>query len=422
MQAYRRFLQHALIRAVFIFVVLVVFGCAGVWLWSAQLDTQDAVSQEMTEVSEVSRLSQNPEWSFKEISDYFLNVAAQKGGAYAYDVLRKAELPPNTDMHLLGHVIGNELYAQQGVEGMRVCTQDFRNACSHAIVVGLFGDEGEVALSRIVTACREAPGGSGAYNMCFHGLGHGVFAAYGYDIAKTVELCKKTGSRTGADTPEATECIGGMVMELMGGGDHDRERWAVKRQEYVRAEQPLLPCSGPLIPKEATYICYVYLTPHLFQAAGASLGSPKPEEFKKAFTYCDVLPADDLRNRDACFGGFGKEFVVLARDRDIRQSALASITDAQLQTVSEWCDLAPHAQASAACVVHAMNSLYWGAENPVDLPLRFCKTLADVYLSGSCFTALFSAVQRYAQDAPSAARVCAEAPVVLQDRCKKILY
>lgn len=414
-----------------LFVLIVVGVGLPLLLWpgsgpvrgTEQSVTNVAEKEQSTDYPEVAELAQHQQdWQFKQVQTYFQNLAQQKGGEYAYTILRLAPLPPNMDLHLLGHVIGDVLYKQEGVQGMRLCTQDFRNACSHAIVVGLFGDQGEAALTQIIDACKKAPGGSGAYTMCFHGLGHGVFAALGYDVAKTVPICAKAGATPGAGSPEAVECMGGMIMELMGGGDHDRELWAKKRQQYVSDAQPLRPCSDDIIPVEAKYMCYVYLTPHLFQVAGADLGKPLPEHFKKAFTYCEALPQDQKANRDACFGGFGKEFVVLAQDRDIRQQSIQKVTDAQLSTIYNWCTLSSNKDGAAACVLHAMNSLYWGGENPRSLPIRFCGLVTDSYLVGSCYIAFFSAVNQYNRQPDYHAAVCSEVPTQWQQRCKEQLH
>jgi hypothetical protein len=130
---------------------------------------------------EITELA-NKHYTFTELKQYFTKLAETKGGAYAYEVLKQAAVPPQTDMHLLGHVVGDQLYRQQGIEGIKVCTDDFRNACSHSIVVGLLLDKGETILPEIAKTCKEAPGGTGAYTMCYHGLGHGVLAYTNYNL------------------------------------------------------------------------------------------------------------------------------------------------------------------------------------------------------------------------------------------------
>ena len=143
---------------------------------------------------EVSDLS-GKNLSFEELQKYFKDLADKKGARYAFAVLKVAPLGPNIDLHLLGHTVGDVLYKQEGASGITACNNDFRNACSHSIVVGLFYDKGEKALGPISEACRKAPGGSGAYTMCFHGLGHGILSYTGYDMAKAAEICKKTGTK-----------------------------------------------------------------------------------------------------------------------------------------------------------------------------------------------------------------------------------
>src|SRR3989344_7123689 len=138
---------------------------------------------------------ENKNLNFEELKSYFQNLAERKGARHAFEILNTASLPPNTDLHLLGHIVGDVLYKQEGIRGMEVCTNDFRNACSHSIVVGIFFDKGESALSEIAETCRRAPGGSGAYTMSLHGLGHGILAAVDYDMGRAAELCNKNGPR-----------------------------------------------------------------------------------------------------------------------------------------------------------------------------------------------------------------------------------
>ena len=167
--------------------------------------------------------------SFEDLTDRFRKLSKDQGAVYAFEVLGTASLPANTDLHLLGHAVGDELYEQKGVAGIADCTPDFRNACSHSIVVGALNEFGEAALPQIRDACKKAPGGSGAYTMCYHGLGHGVFAYNAYDLADTAALCKKTGTAAYHDR-EYIECMGGAVRETMGGGVQCCGLWLPARE------------------------------------------------------------------------------------------------------------------------------------------------------------------------------------------------
>lgn len=355
--------------------------------------------------------------SFSELSAYFSELARKKGGAYAFDVLRVAPMPPNIDLHLLGHVVGDVLYKQQGVAGMRVCTNDFRNACSHSIVVGLLFDKGEGALAEIADACRKAPGGSGAYTMCFHGLGHGIVAYAGYNMKRGVGLCEKTGTAAYGNR-EAIECIGGSVMELIGGGFHDREQWAKQRKIYFSHDEPLAPCDKDFMPREARTMCYTYLSPYLWEAAGADLGSPKEKDFVKSFQLCEKIPSVQGAERDACFGGFGKEFVGLVQGRDIRSGSIAAITEAQLRQIYRWCHLAPDSRGTTMCSEHALAALYWGGENDRSIALRYCSFVSEKTDQYSCFENLIGNVALYIKDVQYRQSFCEEIPPTHKKECR----
>ena len=351
---------------------------------------------------------------FQELSVRFQELAKKKGALYAYDILRKADLPSNTDVHLLGHTVGDILYEQKGVSGVGYCTQEFRNACSHAIVIGALDEFGEGALPKIHDACKRAPGGSGAYTMCYHGLGHGVFAFFEYDIPKTIAFCKKMGTAEYHDE-EYVQCVGGAIMELMGGGGHDRGHWLTSREKYLLKTDPLAPCSTSIIPEEAKGFCYTYITPHLFGFAGADMGNPQPNEFKAAFLYCDKISKTAPRQRLACFAGIGKELSLLAVARDTR--ALLSASDDNLAQMRAWCSVAPHDEAYKDCTDSIVDSLFWGGENDVHLSTRYC-SLATGTEREECFDYLITIGMQYLKEANQREQFCAILPDDFGARCR----
>lgn len=353
-------------------------------------------------------------WMFAQYADYFEALAEEKGGVYAYEILKRAELSLGTDLHLLGHVVGDVLYRQKGIDGIYDCTPDFRNACSHSIVVGLFDEQGVGALDEVADVCRDAPGGKGAYTMCFHGLGHGVLAYSLYDFEKAVQLCKKTATFE-YHYQEYTECVGGEVMELLSGGGHDPEAWEKEREHYLSDDNPLLPCDADFMPDFVKPICYLYLTPHLFEVAGADIGHPTPDNFEKAFTYCDLLPENDEVNRDTCYGGFGKEFIALAGDRDIRD--VGSMPTERLALIHQWCSLADNARGEGSCVLSALRSLFWGGENNPDASFTFC-SIADPRLKDVCYMDLSSQIIFFFGGSPHKTQsLCNRLPDQYQSAC-----
>lgn len=359
----------------------------------------------------------NKDLNFDQLSKYFTDLAEKKGGRYAFEVLKYAELGPNIDLHLLGHDIGDVLYKQEGVNGITACTMDFRNACSHAIVIGVFGEKGEAALPEIAAACKKAPGGSGAYTMCFHGLGHGILAFEGYDMAKASAVCQKAGTAK-YGFQESSQCISGTVMEIIGGGFHDKDTWTTQRKKYLDPKKPLSLCQQIYIPNNAKYLCYDYLTPYLFEAVGGNIGNPMPADFEKAFKLCEQIPLNDSVARDGCFGGFGKEFDGLVQSRDIRQDSINSISNDKLQNIYNWCLLANDEAGSKSCISQALSSLYWGGENDPNVSIRFCSLIDENNFKSSCFQNLFSNVRSYVQDQNYRKNFCGAIPFEFQEKCK----
>jgi hypothetical protein len=367
-------------------------------------------------ISEDIQYVSESQMSFDELSDYFTLIANENGADYAFNVLKQVSVPPNTDMHLLAHVVGDRLFKQVGVEGIKTCTDDFRNACSHSIVVGLLLEVGVDALDEIAEACREAPGGKGAYTMCFHGLGHGVLAYTNYEMEAAAELCRKTGTEEYGNQ-EAHQCIGGMMMEMVS-GVHDIPMWEKQKGKYLKANDPLYPCSAEFIPDEYKFMCYVYLTPHLFEAAGGSIASPTPENFTKAFTYCDKIAKTVPHLRDACFGGFGKEFVGIAQSRDIRK--IDQMNETQLKLIASWCQLSKDKDGVVSCLIHAMNSMYWGGENNPQTAIDFCGVV-DLPYQTLCYDTLYQSAQYYTVTPDTKKRFCDLVPTAQRGNCTNIV-
>lgn len=361
--------------------------------------------------SEAQELSSKP-MSFQEYSTYFQKLADKKGGAYAFQVLGRTSFPPGVDIHLLGHIVGDVLYKQKGVEGIKICTPDFRNACSHSIVIGVLNEKGESALPEIAQACKEAPGGKGAYTMCFHGLGHGVLAFTGYDLKEAVAMCKLVGTPQYHDQ-EYVECVGGTIMEIIA-GVHDRTAWEKQVGNYFKDSDPLFPCDASWMPDEVRGVCYIQLTPHLFTAAGGDLGNLLPTVYPKAFSYCDALPKDSAALRQACYGGFGKEFTVLAQGRDIR--AIGSMPTSALQNVRDWCAMANNKDGELACDSFALSSLFWGGENVADASFQFC-ALATGDAQVACYQMLSGQIGYYLGNDAKGSELCKRLPEKYRAGC-----
>lgn len=371
--------------------------------------TQQSVEGDLLTLKEVSP-------DFVSLSLHFINLAEEKGAVHAFEVLKVAQLPPNTDLHLLGHAVGDELYKQEGFEGMQYCTPDFRNACSHTIVIGALLEEGMSVFDKVNDVCKQAPGGPGAYTMCFHGFGHGVLAYVEYEFPDVIELCKKVGTAK-YNQNEYHQCVGGAVMEMYE-GVHDLDLWNEKKEKYLDPEDPLRLCQSDYMPDEAKYFCYTYITPFIFDAAGSINNNPTPDIYEKAFSYCEDVPEDNWRL--VCYASFGKEFVVLAQNRDIR--IMDEVTDEQFEKVISWCRLARVEDGIESCLLEVQNSLYWGGENDYRSSIRYCSLMPSEKLKESCFGLMFQNVSFYEQDPRLRKEICEAVPGPFENNCRKLLY
>ncbi len=252
--------------------------------------------------------------------------------------------------------------------------------------------------------------------MCYHGFGHGVFAYFRYDLAETIQFCTRTGTQEYRDR-ESIECVGGAIMELMGGGGHDHAAWLLAREKYLNSEQPLSPCMDEVIPGSMKSMCLLYLTPRLWELAGINMGQPDPNDFKKAFRYCDAIPKDQRELRDACYGGFGKEFYPLVAARDVRDTI--EYSDLQLATVVEWCAAAEANDGKQACIGDAVASAFWGGEKDPASSFRLCRAAeSDTVMRVGCYEELSMNIAQYTLPSRRG-ELCALIPEEFRRECDK---
>lgn len=411
---------------IFVFLSLLTFVFAAAWVYLPQTDLGSANEAEQSQgefpaVSEEERdndryLAEKQITDFASAAKFISALAREKGAVYAFDLMGVIKVPPGIDMHLLGHAVGDILYEQQGLDGMKYCTPAFRNACSHTVVIGALLEQGLGVFDEVNRVCQEAPGGLGAYTMCFHGFGHGVLAYSEYEFPDAVELCRKTGTDE-YNNQEFHQCIGGMVME-MHDGIHDPETWEPMRDKYLDLNDPLRLCEREYMPEDGHYFCYTYITPYMFDAAaGRYQANPKPDIFEKAMSYCAAVA--DERNKYTCYAGFGKEFIVLVQGRDIRN--IDSTSDEKMQIVIDWCNLAPEEIGIEACLLSVQDSLYWGGENSYQASIRYCSLMSEQSSQDLCFEHMGKNVAYYEKNPDTLEEICLAVPERYQKRCKEVL-
>jgi hypothetical protein len=170
-----------------------------------------------------------------------------------------------------------------------------------------------------------------------------------------------------------------------------------------------------VIPDIARSICLTYLTPRLWELAEIELGRPDPTRFQEAFEFCEAIPEFKKELREACYGGFGKDFVVIAGGRDIRD--VASYSDTEFSRAIEWCMTAPTSQGENACVADSVSSVFWGGENDPNASFRFCGLVVEELSQGACYERLASAISSYVQDKSVRGALCERLPEQYRMSC-----
>lgn len=314
---------------------------------------------------------------FESIKEYFVLYAQEHGAVESLSLLIESELYSGIDSHLLGHFVADELYKQKGIGGIADCTEDLAYACSHSVVIGALLDEGLRVFDDINDVCAQTDG-ENAYFMCFHGFGHGVLAYTLYELPEALNLCERVGTKK-YNFYEIEECIGGVVMEMRD-GLHDPVIWKSKKDKYVDTENPTSLCELEYFSERSKSICYIYLTPYLFDSAGYGLTLDKTIS-KNAMEFCQNVENQDLRRK--CYGGFGKEFTWLVHDGDVRK--IPETNDEQFRIITDRCTLAPEPSGVSDCLEFVVYALYRGGLYEPSLSRQFCESITSAVFQTDCY-------------------------------------
>lgn len=365
------------------------------------------------EVGELSDVVLNE----KEYFNYFSKLAKVKGSLYAFEVLRRSKLPLGVNTHSIAHAIGYVLFDEKGISGIYDCTEEFRSACSHAIVIQGLSKGGSSSIQEIIETCRRAPGGRGAYAICFHGVGHGFVASNGYDFKSAAIQCAEISQHLGT-TPSphrfmnaSEECIGGAVMEMVQGA-HDADTWSRKVSSYLSIDDPFTPCVDDYIPQSLRAACLLSLTQRFFGAAGISEDIPLPETYPAAMSLCATAPTKE--DQIACYGGFGKEFVFYSTQFDGRE--VTNLSDTALTNIRDWCGHARSPGGVQKCLSIALDTLFWAGENDPHSALAFCSVVADSNRE-SCYAGLIENVRYFLNKKEAIHSVCDALPSEYRGEC-----
>lgn len=95
------------------------------------------------------------------------------------------------DPHEFAHIIGNIIYSQRGIEGIRICDDKFAYGCFHGVTEQFLLEQSSSVVKAIQDQCLNIypPQQSSGYTGCIHGIGHGLFTYEGLNIKPALSGC-----------------------------------------------------------------------------------------------------------------------------------------------------------------------------------------------------------------------------------------
>ena len=212
-------------------------------------------------------------------------IAHEHGALYAFDILRaiSATTTPTTvhdlRLHTMGHVVGNVLYEQQGLQGIVHCTPEFSYSCYHAVLSAEVLARGETDIADILAECKTIFDEEGS---CEHGMGHGFVAISNYDIHEALQKCEETFG-----IKEVNSCAMGAYMEF---NMHTMAEPGGTNYRSLDENGMYYPCTEAR--DEITNECYYFIPKWWFAQLGEN-------NFKAVGELCDAITSEE--NKDWCY-------------------------------------------------------------------------------------------------------------------------
>jgi hypothetical protein len=307
------------------------------------------------------------------------------------ETARSASETIETGCHAVAHAIGRRAVRLAGGdlgEAFGRCTSTCAFGCQHGIMERLLQENGigadhpdRAQLARMMPAvCSAQALGSSAAGplfQCLHGLGHALAFTLDYDLPGALGMCDLLGSAYDRDS-----CYSGALMENLVASDKDKR--------YVRADDPLFPCSA--LPDRYLGRCAQEQTRRFLE-----LG------------WTDEQAADGCRTLGAyagdCFLGLG---------RDVSPSYRTGDT----QRLADLCQNLAGPEYGDMCVRGARGGLI-DATDDGTLAFSYCARLEEP-LRASCFTQAGTFLREYHGRPEALARADCAAAGAEREECEAL--
>lgn len=244
---------------------------------------------------------------------YWRNQIRQKGPQKAYLRYKKEAVAKTPqDQHLAGHIIGELLFEQRGVDSLIICDNSSGFSCFHGFFTAAINKLGPSGAKKLYAVCIKQYGSGGT--GCQHGIGHGILEFFGYSkLSQALSICEELPS-----PHPLLGCVSGVFMDYnFPTIIHETETSTTLRS--VDQFNLNHPCD--IVEQKFQPSCYFELIAWLVKAL--------PFEPQKIISLCDKLKFE--ANRKSCFLGLGFNLLIDYKNADKSFQTCQTIEDKNSQ-------------------------------------------------------------------------------------------
>jgi hypothetical protein len=225
------------------------------------------------------------------VEQAFGNIAFRRGPKAALALFERRIAGSEGGCHRIAHTIGaaslarfHGNVARTFAQGTSACWSGYYHGVLERSLLGVksYSRESLARVSRKLCADRSVRAVTWLAYQCLHGLGHGLMLTTGYDVRRSLDVCRRLSTHWDAEA-----CKGGVFMENISPMYGATSRW-------LREDDPMYPC--PAVVEADRYECYKRSTTRMLMVIGF--------DWERIAELCSTLRADW---KEACFISFGRD-------------------------------------------------------------------------------------------------------------------
>ena len=290
------------------------------------------------------------------VEQAFGNIAFRRGPKAALAIFERRIAEDEGGCHRVAHTIGaaslarfHGNVARTFAQGTSACWSGYYHGVLERslLAVKSYSRASLAKVSRRLCADRSVRAVTWLAYQCLHGLGHGLMLTTGYDVRRSLDVCRRLATHWDAEA-----CKGGVFMENISPMYGATSRW-------LREDDPMYPC--PAVAEADRYECYKRSTTRMLMVIGF--------DWERIAELCSTLRADW---KEACFISFGRD-TSAQNERDAAQ-------------IVPLCELARPYGAERICIQGAAMDI---TSNDADgmRATVLCRSL-ELRLRGACYRAI----------------------------------